>query len=226
MVKNNNFIIAAVGKWNKVNFDKFSKKLEGVFYLAQNNTELIALLKIKKPICIYFIHWRWHVPKKILNKHKCICFHMTDLPFGRGGSPLQNLIIRGHTSTKLSCLLMTEKMDEGPIYFKRKLDLRGSAEEIYLRMSKLSWKMINRHIKSKKLIPKKQQGKVVKFKRRHEKDSLIPSNLSNRDLYDFIRMLDASGYPRAFLYYNNKKITLTNAILSDKRLTFKAEINE
>ena len=39
-------------------------------------------------------------------------------------------------------------------------------------------------------------------------------------------MLDASGYPRAFLNYNNKKITLTNAILSDKRLTFKAEINE
>ncbi len=27
-------------------------------------------------------------------KFECVCFHMTDVPYGRGGSPLQNLIIR------------------------------------------------------------------------------------------------------------------------------------
>ena len=29
---------------------------------------------------------------------------MTDLPYGRGGSPLQNLIIRGFESTKISAI--------------------------------------------------------------------------------------------------------------------------
>ena len=32
--------------------------------------------------------------QEIHENYKCIIFHMTDLPFGRGGSPLQNLISR------------------------------------------------------------------------------------------------------------------------------------
>ena len=30
--------------------------------------------------------------QKIFENFNCIIFHMTDLPYGRGGSPLQNLI--------------------------------------------------------------------------------------------------------------------------------------
>ena len=56
---------------------------------------------------------------------------MTDLPFGRGGSPLQNLITRGISKTKISALRCNEEIDAGPIYLKRPLSLHGSAEEIY-----------------------------------------------------------------------------------------------
>ncbi len=38
--------------------------------------------------------------------------HMTDVPYGRGGSPLQNLIARGHTSTKLTAMRMTAEVDK------------------------------------------------------------------------------------------------------------------
>jgi len=37
----------------------------------------------------------WIILKEIFENYEIILFHMTDLPYGRGGSPLQNLIVRG-----------------------------------------------------------------------------------------------------------------------------------
>jgi methionyl-tRNA formyltransferase len=58
---------------------------------------------------------------------------MTDIPYGRGGSPLQNLIARRRKKkTKLSALRMVEELDAGPVYTKTNISLMGRAEEIYL----------------------------------------------------------------------------------------------
>ena len=45
---------------------------------------------------------------------------MTDLPFGRGGSPLQNLIVRGFEETMTSAIKVTKGIDTGDIYLKEK----------------------------------------------------------------------------------------------------------
>ena len=50
-----------------------------------------------------------------------IVFHTAPLPYGRGGSPIQNLIVRGHISPAPVCALkMVSGLDEGPIYDKQK----------------------------------------------------------------------------------------------------------
>ena len=59
------------------------------------------------------------IPSKIYQKFETIIFHMTDVPFGRGGSPLQNLIIRGYKISKLSAIKCTKKIDGGPVYLKK-----------------------------------------------------------------------------------------------------------
>ena len=56
---------------------------------------------------------------------------MTDLPYGRGGSPLQNLIMMGKRNTKLTAFKCVKKLDSGPIYLKKKLSLDGNLEEIF-----------------------------------------------------------------------------------------------
>ena len=71
---------------------------------------------------IFFLHWSLRVPKKIYASYECVC-HMTDVPYGRGGTPLQNLILRGHSQTKLSALRMVDEMDAGPVYTKKSLSL-------------------------------------------------------------------------------------------------------
>ena len=54
-----------------------------------------AALEQAKPRYVFFPHWSHIIPEDIHGAFECVIFHMTDLPFGRGGSPLQNLIARG-----------------------------------------------------------------------------------------------------------------------------------
>ncbi len=134
---------------------------------------------------------------------------MTDLPFGRGGTPLQNLILLGFKKTKLTAFKMQSGMDEGPIYAKRDLSLSGRAQNIYLRAGKVSTNIINWIIKNNP-IPKSQIGKATLFKRRTLSQSEIPKKLTMRELFDFIRMLDAETYPKANIKYGNFKISFFN----------------
>jgi len=47
---------------------------------------------------------------------------MTDLSYGRGGSPLQNLIVRGYKDTMISALWIEKELDSGA-YTHRSGDL-------------------------------------------------------------------------------------------------------
>ena len=94
---------------------------------------------------------------------------MTDLPFGRGGSPLQNLIVRGITETKISAIQCEAGLDTGPVYLKRPLSLEGTAQEIYSRANKVVESMIL-DILLHSPVPLSQEGEVVDFKRRVPED--------------------------------------------------------
>lgn len=217
------YIVAAISGWNKEFFDAYTKKTSGNWYFVSTPEELNELLALISPRYIFFPHWRWIVPKSTLEKYECICFHMTDVPYGRGGSPLQNLIIRGHKETILTALRMEEELDAGAVYFKQPLSLNDTAEQIYKRASVLSWEMIGKFVRIEpEATP--QNGEVTLFKRRKPGQSQIPSNLSSVQVYDYIRMLDAEGYPHAFIDIDNYKIEFTNAKLVDGDLTATAKI--
>ncbi len=195
----NNYVVAGSKSWNRQVFDKTIVKYPGQWFFI-NSTQDLTIEKIDKinPRYIFFLHWSWKVPNELINSYKCVCFHMTDVPYGRGGSPLQNLIIRGHQETKLTALRMTEEFDAGEVYCQEDLCLAGNAEEIYIRATHISAKMIN-YIIEYEPEPKPQTGEVTIFKRRKPAESEIPEFNSLQQLYDFIRMLDAEGYPHALI---------------------------
>jgi len=153
---------------------------------------------------------------------------MTDLPFGRGGSPLQNLIAKGIYETKISALKCVEEIDAGPIYLKNPLSLHGAADEIYLRASKIIEKMIVEIIDAS-LVPYAQTGEPVFFQRRKPEQGNLLEAKSLEELFDLIRMLDADGYPRAFININGKRFEFSRAklisdgILADVRITMTDE---
>lgn len=212
------YVVAGSMPWNRRNFDEVISKNPGRWYFVDSRDQLtVDGVKELKPRYLFFLHWSWKVPDEIVDNCECVCFHMTDVPYGRGGSPLQNLIIRGHHSTKLSALRMTRDFDAGPVYLKRDLSLEGSAEEIYLRANYLAAQMIEFMIRESPA-PVDQTGEVVVFKRRKPEESEIPDVTSPSTLYDFIRMLDAEGYPRAFIDHKGFRYEFSRVNLHEGRL--------
>ena len=194
-------IIATLRPWNIDLFSKNLEKLNGNWIIIKKPSKLnineLKKINIKN---IYFIHWSKIIPKKIYKKYNCISFHMTDLPYGRGGSPLQNLILLKKKFTKITAFKINGKIDGGPIYLKKKLSLTGTALEIFVRAAKISFKMI-KEITKKKIVPKPQKQSKITFKRLNKKDNFLNLNkIKNlNELYDRIRMVDAPQYPDAYI---------------------------
>ena len=187
--------------WNKDIRDRLNRILDYDIHLIQKEDFFnYEAIKIINPEWIFVLHWSSIIPQKIWKTWRTIIFHMTDLPYGRGGSPLQNLIKNNHTSTILSAIECQDKLDSGDIYLKKPLSLYGSAEEIFIRADKLMELMIKEIIKND-IVPKEQEGDVVIFKRRiPEESNLITCKEGDLESWhNHIRMLDAEGYPPAFL---------------------------
>lgn len=226
MTSNNNYIVATIKPWNISAYEKYSKNLLGNWHFITKKNELNNDLLTKlNPRYIFFPHWSWKVPENILKNYECVCFHMTDVPYGRGGSPLQNLIIRGHNETKLTALKMVSELDAGPIYHQLDLALTGRAQDIYENAADKVYEMISYIIKNEP-IPVSQKGDIVVFKRRSPVQSRIPDGLNLNALYDHIRMLDADTYPHAFIENDNYKFEFTDAVILEDEINCKVTIKK
>ena len=135
---------------------------------------------------------------------------MTDLPYGRGGSPLQNLIVRGHKNTMISAIQCVKDFDAGPVYLKKPLSLEGNAKDIFTRASHIIEEMIIEILDTNPK-PVAQKGKVVKFTRRKMEDGDLRNAESLDEVYNYIRMLDADGYPPAFVRFGDYKLEFSRA---------------
>lgn len=205
-----NYIVASCKAWHRARFDLLKHGVEANWYWVDTPEQLLQVLSNCTPRYIFFLHWNWLVGDDIWKNNECVCFHMTDVPYGRGGSPLQNLITAGHKETKLSALRMVREMDAGPVYTKKPLSLDGRAESIYRHAGDLSFDVI-RWIVSSEPIPIPQQGEIVLFKRRVPIQSKLPDGGTLEDVYNHIRMLDATSYPYAYIDYGDFRLEFVNA---------------
>ncbi|WP_200833697.1 GNAT family N-acetyltransferase [Spiribacter roseus] len=190
------------------------------FHLVTDPESLTeTFLQQIQPRYVFFPHWSSVIPPAIHENYECVIFHMTDLPYGRGGSPLQNLIQRGHTTTQISALRCVAALDAGPIYLKRPLSLEGAASEIFLRAAGVIEEMIETILRDQPA-PAPQQGEPVTFQRRKPEESdLAKAPVATlNDFFDFIRMLDAEGYPHAFLDMKGHRIELSRVQKETDRL--------
>lgn len=223
-----NYIVLSEKEWHISVFNslKMHFKQDNWFLLTSKNDFKLEKLKIINPKKIFIPHWSYIIPKEIYENYDCIVFHMTDLPYGRGGSPLQNLILNGHHETKISAIKVEDGIDTGGVYLKKPLGLDGSAFEIFSNASLIIQDMI-KEILINNLNPIVQSGKITNFKRRKPEESNIFYLDDINIVYDFIRMLDCDGYPHAFIETDFLKIEFTNAEYnSENNLTANVRISK
>jgi len=217
------YLFCAYRDWSIKLYEKLSKKHDNFILLDSPKKLTFSFVKKLNPELIFFPDWSWIIPKKITSSYKCICFHESNLPKFRGGSPLQNQIIRGITKTKTTAFFMSDGIDEGDIILQKNLSLNGKIEDIFLRMIENDFKIITKIISGKYTV-KKQKGIPTLFKRRKPKESELKNlNFSKKYLYDFIRMLE-DPYPNAFIQLGKRKIIFKSANLKDNKLFFQGVI--
>jgi methionyl-tRNA formyltransferase len=174
---------------------------------------------------LFFPHYSKLIPKEIISEYVCIGFHTGNLPSDRGGSPIQNKILRGEYRTLVSALRLTEELDSGPIYCSRPVDLEfGDIESILKNISVHISTMILEIIQTE-IIPQPQKG-IPKYQSRLKQfnSELDLSILNIKTLYDRIRMVDGLDYPPAYIIINKFKITMNNAQLENNKLKIIATV--
>ena len=185
----------------------------------------LAALDQFKPDLVFFPHWNWIVSNEIFEKYTCIVFHTAPLPFGRGGSPIQNLIKCGYTKSPVCALAMSEGIDAGPIYDQIDISLYGSLSEIFARLNDVV-NMLMLRLTDHLPEPKIQTGNAHLFKRLGIEDNEINNESNIEDFYDSIRMLDDPSYPNAHLDLENVCIEFFDISRKGNELFCKARILE
>ena len=186
-----------------------------------NYTHLIKL----QPDYIFFPHWNWIVDKKIFNNFKCVVFHTAPLPYGRGGSPIQNLILRGFKKSPICALEMNKTIDGGAIYCSEEISLEGKISDIFSNAASTIEKLILKIVKENP-VPIQQVGEVKEFKRLKPIDSQLDFSLSPIELFDRIRMVDGLDYPKAFTKIGKYNIKFCDALIKDGKLHASIELTD
>lgn len=216
-------VIANSRKWFEPNH--LLNKAHEVFQITNQNDLSQNVLRRINPDFVFFPHWSHVVHPSIFENHECILFHTAPLPYGRGGSPIQNLIIRDFHESTVCALRMTEDLDAGPIYLQRPIKLNGRLTDILSDLNQIINEMIVEIIKKRPVaIP--QQGNPTFFKRLSPEDNRLPENLSLKKLYDRIRMVDSKEYPPAFVEFGDTKIEFSDAKIVGNKLTAKCRITK
>lgn len=218
-----NYVVASSKDWYK-NSPKTSEY--DSLNIIEINTKAdlnLELLEKIKPRYIFFPHWSWKVDSAIFERYECVVFHTAPLPFGRGGSPIQNLILNNIKKAPVCALRMTELIDAGPIYDYEEVTLDGTITEIFSNIAFCVEKLIVK-ICQKNIKPQEQIGEVVSFNRLTYADNELKSKYSIKELYDRIRMVDGEGYESAYIKFGDYKIDLTDSQIKNNEIFAKIRL--
>ena len=204
-------------------FNKLKNKLENNFsntWIFLNETHFNKIKeKNTNNINIFFLHWNFIVPKEIYNKYECINIHTSNLPDGKGGSPLQNQILDNIFLTRVNALKMTDDgLDAGPIYISKNISLQGNIFDIWNIITETSYLLISEIIEKNLQSMEQIKSSQMIYKRR--KDNIIPFEKEQNieKIYDFIRMLDSDDYPNPFIIINNFKLSFNRAKFNGEKI--------
>ena len=206
---------AGYRSWALQIYENLKKTTKHKFKIIKNKKK-ISFKEISKfnPDYILFYGWSWIINKKIFTKYNCLMLHPSPLPKFRGGSPLQNQIIRNIKKSAVTIFKINEVIDGGNILYQSNLSLKGSLNDIFERMSEIGFRGTQKILNSKKIIQKKQNhSKATYYKRRKPQESEITlSELKNSDsvyIYNKLRMLE-DPYPNPYIKLKNKKLIIKN----------------
>jgi methionyl-tRNA formyltransferase len=140
------------------------------------------------------------------NSSNIVC-HPSDLPKGKGFSPIAWEILEGLNEITFTLFEANEGIDDGDFYFKEKVFLKGDELNDDLRKIQanttfnLIYKYVSQFPKNKSY---PQNGNETFYTRRTTQDSELDLNKTINEQFNLLRIVDNDLYP-AFFIKNGKK---------------------
>jgi methionyl-tRNA formyltransferase len=144
------------------------------------------------------------VPPDILARHKHnLVVHESDLPHGRGWSPLTWQILEGKNDITVTLLEAAEELDSGSIYGQRNINFTGSelVDELRVVQAHVTFELCKTFVKEYPESIKKgrlQAGDATYYRRRRPMDSKLDPSKSLLEQFNLLRVVDNERYPAFF----------------------------
>ena len=135
-----------------------------------------------------------------LNKHNLVV-HESDLPKGKGWSPLTWQVLEGKNEIPVTLIEATEHIDAGDIYGKEIIVLEGTEliDELREKQGEATIKLLRNFVENyPNITPKKQEGKESFYLRRTIENSQLDIRKSISEQFNLLRVCDNERYPAWF----------------------------
>ena len=191
-------------------YTNLMKKRKDKIFLHYTKSYLEKKILKINPDIILFYGWSWIIKEKVFKNYNCFMLHPSPLPKYRGGSPIQNQIIRGEKISAVTIFKINEIIDGGDIYFQKKISLIGSLNKIFEKIVIEGTNGTLKILNTKKIKIKKQNHNTATYftRRKPEQSEITIKEIKEKPaeyIANKIRMLD-DPYPNAFIRLKNKKL--------------------
>ena len=152
------------------------------------------------------------IPEILRRSRSNIVVHASELPKGKGMSPLTWQILEGKNRIPLTLFEAVEAIDAGPVYLRAYLDFQGN-EILHEMQNSLGVKIMEMcetflndwpQILSKGIA---QTGEPSFYKKRTAEDSRLDPQKSLAEQFNLLRVVDNERYP-AFFEWNGRRYNL------------------
>ncbi|MDR7904234.1 formyltransferase family protein [Thermosynechococcus sp. JY1334] len=140
-----------------------------------------------------------------------VVVHESDLPKGRGWSPVAWQILEGKNIIPITLFRAAEKVDSGEIYLRDQIELEGHEliDEIREKQARKTIELCKKFIESypdilEKGIP--QKGEVTYYRKRTPEDSRLDISKTLHEQFNLFRIVDNEKYPAFFNYRGQRYI--------------------
>lgn len=138
--------------------------------------------------------------KLYLNKHNLVV-HESDLPKGKGWSPLTWQVLEGKLQIPVTLFEASESIDDGPIYDQKIIELTGTEliDELREKQAKTTIELLDSFILQYPYnVQKPQQGESNFYPKRTQKDSELSIDKTIAEQFNLLRVCDNERYPAFF----------------------------
>lgn len=150
------------------------------------------------------------VPDDILkrNKHNFVV-HESDLPAGRGFSPVSWQVLEGKSEIPIVLFEATKDVDAGAIYLKDAINLEGTEliDEIRAKQAAKTEALVMELLdRWPDITPQEQQGEPTYYRKRLVQDDCLDVHKTIAEQFNHLRIVHNDQYPAWFEYKGRKFI--------------------